>query len=219
MLLFSMSVSRICRLPKMMSLLVLLFLTAPLVSSFNLSSPSTYLSTYSRRSTSVSTTALFSSSEETNPLPDRILSCFPYLLPLADGCSFGRYIYERVPPLGVLERATLQPLSDLFQSIPFSSLIVFVAFSFAARQPGLPRYVRFNIQQAILLDIALVFPSLFGSAADNLPRYLVEPATNFVFYAFVAATGERVREAKPDDAEAARKTSYRRISHRLLYKT
>ena len=131
----------------------------------------------------------FNGSGDEAPISDRLLSCFPYLLPLADGASFGRYIYARIPPLGTLERFTLQPLVDLFQAIPFSSLIVFVAFSFAARQQGLSRYVRFNIQQAILLDIALIFPSLFGSAADNLPRYLVEPTTNFVFYCFVASTG------------------------------
>mmetsp|Transcript_16781 Transcript_16781/g.33472 ORF Transcript_16781/g.33472 Transcript_16781/m.33472 type:complete len:255 (+) Transcript_16781:205-969(+) len=141
--------------------------------------------------------------DTTNPLPDRLLSCFPYLLPLADGCSFGRYIYSRFPPIGAVERFTLQPLSDLFGSVPFSGLVVFVAFTFAARQRNLPRYVRFNIQQAVLLDIALVFPSLFGSAADNLPRYLVEPATNFVFYCFVAATGyslfwNLVRGEEPD---------------------
>ena len=152
-------------------------------------------------------TTLFSNNnnnnDTTNPLPDRLLSCFPYLLPLADGCSFGRYIYSRFPPIGAVERFTLQPLSDLFGSVPFSGLVVFVAFSFAARQQNLPRYVRFNIQQAILLDIALVFPSLFGSAADNLLRYLVEPATNFVFYCFVAATGyslvwNLVRGEEPD---------------------
>jgi len=59
--------------------------------------------------------------------------------------------------------------------------------SLRSSQTGLSRFVRFNIQQAILIDIALIFPSLFGSAADALPRYLVEPATNFVFYAFATS--------------------------------
>ncbi|KAK1746672.1 chloroplast protein import component Tic20-like protein [Skeletonema marinoi] len=31
--------------------------------------------------------------------PDRIKSCVPYMLPLIDGDSFGRFIYERIPRL------------------------------------------------------------------------------------------------------------------------
>ena len=120
------------------------------------------------------------------PVEDRLVACLPYLLPLADGAEFGNYIYQRFPFLGTLERATVQPLVNLFHAIPFSSLIIFIGFSFAARQPSLSRFIRFNIQQAILIDIALIFPSLFGGAANELPRYLVEPATNFVFYAFAA---------------------------------
>ena len=33
----------------------------------------------------------------------------------------------------------------------------------------------------------MIFPALFGGAADNLPREIVEPATNFVFYGFAAS--------------------------------
>ncbi|GMH50036.1 hypothetical protein TrRE_jg7819 [Triparma retinervis] len=124
---------------------------------------------------------------EEAPLEERLLACFPYLLPLADGAEFGKFIYQRLPVLGTLERATVQPLVNVFHAVPFSSLIIFIGFSFAARQPSLSRFIRFNIQQAILLDIALIFPSLFGGAANELPRYLVEPATNFVFYAFAAS--------------------------------
>ena len=63
-----------------------------------------------------------------------MIACFPYILPIADGAEFGRYIYERAPAVGLLERATVQPLVNIFHAVPFSSLIIFVAFSFAARQ-------------------------------------------------------------------------------------
>ncbi|GMI07827.1 hypothetical protein TrLO_g11575 [Triparma laevis f. longispina] len=131
----------------------------------------------------------FDPDSESAPLSDRFLSLLPYVLPLADGAEFGKYIYMRFPPVGVIERATILPITNIFNSVPFSSLIIFIGLSFLARSQSLTRYIRFNIQQAILIDITLIFPALFGGAADNLPRAIVEPSTNFIFYVFAATMG------------------------------
>ncbi len=47
------------------------------------------------------------------------------------------------------------------------------------------RGVRFNAQQAALIDVALVFPELIASSFENepdFPRYIAEPCSNFVYY-------------------------------------
>eukprot|EP00591_Stephanopyxis_turris_P001886 CAMPEP_0195522616 /NCGR_PEP_ID=MMETSP0794_2-20130614/20954_1 /TAXON_ID=515487 /ORGANISM="Stephanopyxis turris, Strain CCMP 815" /LENGTH=223 /DNA_ID=CAMNT_0040652413 /DNA_START=163 /DNA_END=834 /DNA_ORIENTATION=- len=121
---------------------------------------------------------------------DRIASCIPYALPLLDGDQFGRFIYQRIPILGMLDSIFIAPLASLYHSIPFLGLGLFVLLSFGSRNPNLSRGVRYNMQQAILIDIALIFPELFGSlggSAASMPRFVVEPATNFIYYCLVAA--------------------------------
>mmetsp|Transcript_16589 Transcript_16589/g.30003 ORF Transcript_16589/g.30003 Transcript_16589/m.30003 type:complete len:210 (-) Transcript_16589:331-960(-) len=122
---------------------------------------------------------------------DRIKSCVPYVLPLVDGDHFGNYIYERIPPLGVLDDILLQPLVGLFDTVPFLGLILFVALTLGTRgNTDMSRGVRFNAQQAALIDVALVFPELIASSFENepdLPRYIAEPCSNFVYYAYISA--------------------------------
>lgn len=91
---------------------------------------------------------------------DKIVSVIPYLFPLMDGLQYGRYL------LGA-DDATANPLVvgvfllySLYRSIPFSGFAAFFALNTLAANPSLNRLVRFNMQQAIFLDIALFFPSL-----------------------------------------------------------
>lgn len=123
--------------------------------------------------------------------PDRIKSCIPYALPLIDGDSFGRYIYERIPPLGDLDYVLLRPIVDACNAAPILIIVLFMMFALGPRLTGQSREVRFNAQQAILIDIALLVPNLIGEAvaeADaHLPRAIMEPATNFVWYALATA--------------------------------
>jgi len=133
-----------------------------------------------------------SSGDDEMDIPDRILACAPYVLPMVDGVEFGKYIFMRIPALGLVEKLTLGGLVNIFDKVPFSQLIIFIALSFASRNPEIPRQIRFNMQQAILIDIALIFPSVLGGVANNLPRFIVEPSTNFVFFCFAAAVGYSV---------------------------
>lgn len=138
--------------------------------------------------------------------PDRIKSCIPYVLPLIDGDSFGKYIYERVPPLEMLDYVFLRPIMEVFQAVPFLTILLFMAFALGPRLTNQTREVRFNAQQAILIDVVLIIPQLIGEAvaeADaKLPRGVVEPCSNFVWYAYVSmvvyCVVSNLRGRKPD---------------------
>ena len=53
----------------------------------------------------------------------------------------------------------------------------------------LSRFVRFNIQQALLLDIVLIIPSFFSGLARSVPPDLAVMSSNFVFYFWVLVVG------------------------------
>ena len=122
---------------------------------------------------------------------DRLLSCLPYLLPLLEGDRYGRYLFRAFPPLGVADAVLLGPFHLVYEAIPFSGLILFFGLTILSRNADIPRSVRFNMQQAVLLDIGLIFPSLLGQLVGSLvlPRVLVESGNNFIFYCLVASVG------------------------------
>ena len=121
---------------------------------------------------------------------DRIKSCIPYILPLIDGDKFGHYLYERIPILDELHYVLLRPIVDATQAAPALILILFVCFALGPQLTGQSREVRFNAQQAILIDITLFLPQIISEAvteADaNFERSLTEPFSNFVFYYYVS---------------------------------
>merc|ERR1712070_806321 len=99
---------------------------------------------------------------------DRVAAAAAYLFPITDGFGFGGYIYKTVPPLGALAYQ-VAPAINAFNSTPLLGLVFFIAFSSFSRNTGLSRFVRFNLQQALLLDIALIIPGFVGSAANMFP--------------------------------------------------
>ena len=126
--------------------------------------------------------------EEPAPIVDRAVAALVYGLPALDGFVYGSYVYANVPPIGALAYNFL-PFVNLFQSLPFAGLILFVGLSFFTRNQGLSRFVRFNIQQALLLDIALIFPSFLAPLGKMFPMDLQAMGTNFVFYFWVLVVG------------------------------
>lgn len=137
---------------------------------------------------------------------DVLKSCIPYLLPLLDGEHFGRYIYQQVPPLGFLDSLFVGPLYEFYARIPFLGLILFVALTLGTRMNTEMNWnVRFNAQQAALIDVALVFPELIGSAfeGEDMPRYIEAPCMNFVWYCYMSMIlysiwSNVVRKKRPD---------------------
>ena len=86
---------------------------------------------------------------DADPL-ERLFGCLPYILPILDGFSYGAYVYANVPLIGDAA-VTAAPAVGAFQESPFSGFVLFIGLSFFTRNAALPRFVRFNIQQALLL--------------------------------------------------------------------
>jgi hypothetical protein len=147
---------------------------------------------------------MWSSDEDMEGI-DKYKACVPYLLPLLDGELFGKYVYERIPPLGFLDSLFIGPLYENFSAVPFLGLLLFIALTIGTRgNTDMSRNLRFNAQQAALIDVALIAPELIGSAfeGENIPRYLEEPCMNFVWYAYMTAVlysiVSNLRGKKPD---------------------
>lgn len=94
------------------------------------------------------------------PIWQRLLAAAAYLLPWSDGLSFGRSLFGLFPVLQWLSLPAL-PVALLQQAVPFGSFLLFlVLFLAVVRNPRVPYLIRFNVLQAILIDILLVLVSL-----------------------------------------------------------
>ncbi|MBD2718030.1 Tic20 family protein [Synechococcus sp. FACHB-909] len=94
------------------------------------------------------------------PIWQRLLGALAYLLPLSDALRFGQSLFDMFPLLGWLALPAL-PLVVLEQAIPFGGLVLFLLlFLLVVRNPKVPYPIRFNVLQAILIDIVLVLLSL-----------------------------------------------------------
>ena len=94
------------------------------------------------------------------PLWQRLLGLVAYLLPWSDALSFGRELYSLFPWISSLALPAT-PVLLLERSIPFGGFLLFlVLFLVVVRNPNVPYYLRFNVLQAILLDILLVVLAL-----------------------------------------------------------
>ena len=116
--------------------------------------------------------------EKEPTLSDKIVSVLPYLFPLMDGLQYGRFLLGSDSagenPLVVL----VAILYGLYRSIPFSGFVAFFALNVLSGNPSLNRLVRFNMQQAIFLDIALIFPSLAIGLGGILSGSAGSPVSN-----------------------------------------
>mmetsp|Transcript_40078 Transcript_40078/g.51669 ORF Transcript_40078/g.51669 Transcript_40078/m.51669 type:complete len:225 (+) Transcript_40078:125-799(+) len=144
-------------------------------------------SSFAAPSISKQNTVMMAADDDEMPFEDRIFSLLPYMLPILDGVEFGTFIYQRFPAYKMAVIGVLGTPMAIFRAIPFSTLIFFFGLSFLSRNPNISRTVRFNMQQAILLDIALIIPGLFGGLGKSLPIEIVEPFTNTIYYAYVAS--------------------------------
>ncbi|MEY3462838.1 MAG: hypothetical protein RLZZ468_616 [Cyanobacteriota bacterium] len=94
------------------------------------------------------------------PIWQGLLAAAAYLLPWSDGLEFGGPLFGQFPVLQWLSLPAL-PLALLQQAVPFGSFLVFlVLFLAVVRNPQVPYLIRFNVLQAILIDIVLVLVRL-----------------------------------------------------------
>jgi len=122
---------------------------------------------------------------------DKIVSVLPYLFPLLDSLQFGRYFLIDNPDNPFVFILAL--LFAAYKSIPFSGFAAFIALNTLSNNPGLNKLVRFNMQQAIFLDIALFFPGLLaallgavgGMAGIQIPQSINQAGSTAIFGALV----------------------------------
>ena len=123
---------------------------------------------------------------------DKLLSCLPYLFPLLDGLQFARFLV-----MGNLENPVAVAIGivyALYRAIPFGGLIAFFTLSFLSNNPSINRLIRYNMQQAIYLDIALFFPGLIAAVISlispgNIPPVFAELGNDALFFSMLAAVG------------------------------
>ena len=99
---------------------------------------------------------------------DKVLSTLPYLFPLLDSIQFGAFLLTKNQdnPVAI----ALVAMYALFRAIPLSGFIGFLSLSFFRENPTLNKLVRFNMGQAIYLDVALFFPGLLATVVTLLGR-------------------------------------------------
>ena len=94
------------------------------------------------------------------PLWQRPLAVLAYLLPWSAALPFGQSLDNLFPALQWLVLPAL-PVLMLERGVPFGGFLLFlVLFLAVVRNPQVPYFLRFNVLQAILLNIVLVVLSL-----------------------------------------------------------
>ncbi|CAM9239200.1 unnamed protein product [Ascophyllum nodosum] len=125
---------------------------------------------------------------------ERTLATVVYLLPLLDGLDFGENVFRVCPQLGTLLHLLLGPALGVWKNVPFMPLVMFIILQISVRRQDTSRFVRFNVQQAILVDILTVVLGLLGTAVGYLIPEGEEFMTNFAFYCLAGAVAYAVTE-------------------------
>lgn len=129
---------------------------------------------------------------------DKVVSALPYLLPLLDGLAFGRHFFEGHESNPAV--VALATVLTLYRSIPFGGLVAYLGLNTLTGNFKINRLVRFNMKQAIYLDIALFVPGLIASLSSvigsgigvEVPSVISEVGSDAVFVALVASIGYSV---------------------------
>jgi hypothetical protein len=124
---------------------------------------------------------------------DKLISVLPYLFPLMDSLQFGRFLFTDNQDNPVVIALAL--LYSVYRAIPFSGFVAFLALNSLTNNPSINRLVRFNMQQAIFLDIALFFPGLlaalstlvFSGAGASISPVVTQISSDVVFGGLVLA--------------------------------
>ena len=162
-----------------------------------------YIDTTTTKTTTVLYKGMWTEDDEIQGL-DRFKSCVPYILPLIDGHHFAKYICLRFPVIGTIDSFTVGPLADIADSIPFASLILFLILSLGTRNPEMSKSLRFNAQQAVLIDVSLILPELTASAFGTIKEFapFYEPMSNFTTYYYLTlviySIASNIRGQKPN---------------------
>lgn len=122
------------------------------------------------------------------PIWQRLLAAAAYLLPWSDAIPFGRALFGLFPALQWLSLPAL-PIAVLEQAVPFGGLVLFLALYLAVvRNARVPYGIRFNVLQALLIDIVLVLVGLVFQVLLNPlgAGFAIRTLSNTVFLGALA---------------------------------
>jgi hypothetical protein len=122
---------------------------------------------------------------------DKIVSALPYLFPLLDSLQFGRFLLAEHTDNPVVNILGL--LYTVYRSIPLSGLLAYFGLTFLSSKPTINKLVRFNLEQAVFVDIALILPGLLAAATGfiasgagfEIPSGVAELGSDAVFGALL----------------------------------
>jgi len=101
-----------------------------------------------------------SAPEEEYDFSERAIAALVYLLPLLDSLKYSKFLLLQFPLAG-LALLPLKPIIELWFNLGFLQISVFFAtYLGVVQNQNMKRFVRFNAQQAVLLDILLIVPDL-----------------------------------------------------------
>lgn len=105
--------------------------------------------------------------DESTPWSERVFGALPYLLPLMDALVYGdgNFILRQFPTITSIGLLPIIPVLQIYgqfiRLVPFAGLILFMGLFFVVvRNENISRFVRFNVLQAILLDLILMVCNL-----------------------------------------------------------
>ncbi|MCP9775532.1 Tic20 family protein [Cyanobium sp. WAJ14-Wanaka] len=130
------------------------------------------------------------------PIWQRLLAAAAYLLPWSDALPFGQGLFGVFPLLQWLQLPAL-PVVMVQQLVPFGSLVLFLVLYLAVvRNSKVPYFLRFNVLQAILVDIVLVLINLaFGVLRLGNGSFAGRTLGNTVFLAILVLVAFAVVES------------------------
>lgn len=100
--------------------------------------------------------------EDAGPLAN-IAGALAYILPLLDCLVFGLPLLAVFPAIAPAF-AFLNDVLAVIHMVPFGQFLIFIAMQALASNESVPRPVRFNLRQAISIDIAQFLPAIAGAA-------------------------------------------------------
>jgi len=130
---------------------------------------------------------------------DKIVSILPYLLPLVDGLVYGKFLFLENAENPIVIGLGL--LLALYRTIPFAGFLSFFGMNVLSDNLTINRLVRFNMKQAILVDVALFVPTVISAlstfvvsknllgVAQVIPAQAVEIGSDAVFFILLASIG------------------------------
>lgn len=127
---------------------------------------------------------------------DRLFSSLAYLIPLYSAVGFGIYFFSQFPQAALPFMLLVLPVGQVYNVLfGFGRLIVLIIlFAAVVRNEGVKHFIRFNVMQAILIDIIfLLFGLVFSLPLRGvLPDFFLAVLYNTLFLGGLVTTGYAV---------------------------